>query len=92
MPRGWLLHGAHTSNTPSSPILLSPPQDNPPGLLEEFPSSGNIPLISLGIPPLSHEALSQPNKAPQALESISQDLDSSQPSQQSLTFCKAHPN
>lgn len=68
MPRGQLLHGAHKSNNLSSPTLLSPPQDNPPGQLEEFPPPGNISLISLGIPPLSHEALYQPNKAPQAVE------------------------
>lgn len=67
MPRGWLLHGAHTSNAPSLPILLFSPQDNPPGQLEEFPFPGNLSLISLGILPLPHETLFQPNKAPQAV-------------------------
>lgn len=63
MAPAWSTH----IHTPSSPILLSPPQDNPPGQLEEFPSPGNISLISLSIPPLSHEAPSQPNKALQAV-------------------------
>lgn len=75
MPRGWLLCGAQilyllplpTLNTPSSPLLLSPPQDNPSNQLEEFPSPGNIYLISLGISSPSREALFQSNKTPQAV-------------------------
>lgn len=96
MPRGWLLHRAHILSllpkTPSSPVLLSPPQDNPPGQLEEFPSPGNVLLISPGIPPLSLMRLfSSPTRLLRLLENISQDLDSSQGRQQSLTFRKACP-
>lgn len=66
-------------------------QDKPPHQLEELPPPGNIYLISLGTSSLSHEGLFQSNKAPQAVRSISQDLDSSHPRYQNSCFCKTCP-